>query len=165
MSTGGTVLCHQSLRILNGKGDSSFASPTLQMDTVAVDKLVARPTALPFNRPTTSSPSKVPTVNTHFCGITWDDHIQNYARSTPCPRGDECPLGEQCFATSPCAILNGEGDSSFASPTLQTDMVADGLVAQTTATVVERNLAPTKLTTYQPPHALPPLTVRVPAPF
>ena len=85
------------------------------------------------NLPITSSPSKVPTVNTHFCGITWDDHIQNCASSTPCPRGDECPSGEQCFATSPCVISNIEEDSSFASPTSQPEIVADESGTQSTA--------------------------------
>jgi hypothetical protein len=60
--------------------------------------------------------------------------------------------------------LNGRRDSSFASPTLQTGTVADGSVAQSTTTVVERSPAPTKLITYQPQHALPPLTVNFLAP-
>ena len=55
--------------------------------------------------PTTSMPSKAPTINTNFCGKTWEDHAQNCDRSKPCPRGDECGLGEKCFSDSPCSRL------------------------------------------------------------
>ena len=50
-------------------------------------------------------PSKAPTINTNFCGKTWEDHAQNCDRSKPCPRGDECGLGEKCFSDSPCSRL------------------------------------------------------------
>lgn len=94
--------------------DPTSASPTSQTE-IAVEESLTQSTASPLNAPTTSSPSKVPTVNTNFCGITWDDHTRNCASSTPCPLGDECPPGEQCFTISPCATLNNQEDVDIES--------------------------------------------------
>jgi hypothetical protein len=61
------------------------------------------PTLSPSDLAASLSPSKVPTVNTNFCGKTYEDHAQNCENSTPCPRGDECGTDEKCFSSSPCA--------------------------------------------------------------
>ena len=100
---------------LSSQDDSSFA-PTPQAEIVAVAS-ITRPTSSPSNSPIMSLPSKAPTVNTFFCGITWDYHTSNCASSTPCPRGDECPLGEKCFSNSPCATFNSHEDVNVDSTT------------------------------------------------
>lgn len=74
-------------------------APTIYNPLAAL--LVTTPTT---QRPTTLSPTKLPTANTDFCGKTWEDHIQNCESSLPCPNGQfECPVGQSCFSGSPCA--------------------------------------------------------------
>lgn len=67
---------------------------------------IIQSTTSPSTLPISLSPIKLPTINTNYCGVTWDDHTRNCDVATPCPKGDECPSGETCFSTSPCGILN-----------------------------------------------------------
>lgn len=94
---------------LSNQDDSSSTSPTSQAELVAVESF-KKPTSSPSYSQIMSLSSKAPTINTFFCGITWDYHTSNCASSTPCPRGDECPSGEKCFSNSPCATLISQED-------------------------------------------------------
>lgn len=67
---------------------------------------IIQSTTSPSTVPISLSPTKKPTINTNYCGVTWDDHTRNCDVATLCPKGDECPSGETCFSTSPCGILN-----------------------------------------------------------
>eukprot|EP00569_Conticribra_weissflogii_P001410 CAMPEP_0171353888 /NCGR_PEP_ID=MMETSP0878-20121228/44424_1 /TAXON_ID=67004 /ORGANISM="Thalassiosira weissflogii, Strain CCMP1336" /LENGTH=905 /DNA_ID=CAMNT_0011859845 /DNA_START=107 /DNA_END=2824 /DNA_ORIENTATION=- len=60
--------------------------------------LSPKPTSAPVIK--TAEPSKAPTPNTLFCGVTYQDAEQNCFTATPCPNGSGCPAGEACFGIS-----------------------------------------------------------------
>ncbi len=105
-SADGNELLTQSLSpSLPPAASSELPTESTQPSTVLPNSL--SPTLSPSDLAASLSPSKVPTVNTNFCGKTYEDHAQNCENSTPCPRGDECGPDESCFSSSPCSTLTG----------------------------------------------------------
>lgn len=96
----------------NGQTSGNDPEPSVGTAQPIASKLI---TSSPTKAPTTQLPSKAPTINANFCGISWEDHTKNCASSLPCPRGDECPKGQSCFSGSPCAVLSGAEDANVES--------------------------------------------------
>lgn len=79
-------------------------SPTVTKGTVSP----APSTGLPG--PTTSDPTKAPTVNTLFCGANYGEALENCSDATACPSGQnsECPDEMNCFVGIQCAKASSD---------------------------------------------------------
>ena len=99
-----------------------YPSVATVVDGSVPQHFIIQSTTLPSTVPISLSPTKLPTINTNYCGITWDDHTRNCDIATPCPIGDECPSGETCFSTSPCGILNNQEKDDAADIALSTNV-------------------------------------------
>ena len=79
------------------------ASPTNSPSEPELTTITPAPSAgLP--EPTTPSLTKAPTINTLFCGVSYEDALDKCSVGTACPAGtqEECPSGLSCFTGIQC---------------------------------------------------------------
>lgn len=92
--------------------------PTLSPTTTFAPTL--EPTEQIPTRSPTQSPTKRPTYApmpslqaSFFCGIDWNDAINNCKKRCPTGEDPECPFDEHCFSMTPCTEEKGYPDSYY----------------------------------------------------